>query len=356
MSELATRGGETWVNSPEEAEQLVAEMAATGVDGIKSHGVNSSEIYLALLESAARHGLPFDGHVPYDHNSRNAELDRVCAGVDCWNDFRTMEASALAHVEELIKVVEWSDDSSRQASNESIRQVAQDAAEDGLWVTTTIHLFRSTVDQASDLEGTLAEMEDVIYVHPGVFDSRWGPGANAYADLGSRPWYPEYLTAQEKMLLALYESGALLMSGTDATLPVLVPGFSLHDELETMADVGLSPYEVLRTSTYNPAQYLGELDEFGTVEAGKRADLVLLEGNPLEDITNTRQIAGVMARGRYYSRADLDFMLDLVAQDYETVKTTQTLVKIAFPVVVVMLLVALVWFIVRRRKVSQTSV
>jgi adenine deaminase len=160
------------------------------------------------------------------------------------------------------------------------------------------------------------------------------------------------------MVPALNDSGGLLMSGTDASLAVVVPGFSLHDELETMADVGLSPYDVLKTSTYNPALYLGELQEFGTVEAGKRADLVLLEGNPLEDIANTREIAGVMARGHYYSRADLDLMLDAVAKDYEAVKSTQAIVRIAFPIVVVLLLVALVWFIVRRvrrRKASQVS-
>ena len=65
------------------------------------------------------------------------------------------------------------------------------------------------------------------------------------------------------MLLALSESGVLLMSGTDSSLALLVPGFSLHDELETMADIGLSPYDILKTSTYNPALYLGELEEFG---------------------------------------------------------------------------------------------
>jgi adenine deaminase len=160
------------------------------------------------------------------------------------------------------------------------------------------------------------------------------------------------------MLLALNDSGALLMSGTDAPSAGVVPGFSLHDELETMADVGFSPYDVLRTSTYNPALYLGELDEFGTVELGKRADLVLLEANPLEDIANTREIAGTMVQGHWYSRADLDLMLEAVAQDYEAVKTTQTIVKIAFPIVLVLMLVSVVWLVVRRvrrRKASQAS-
>ena len=148
------------------------------------------------------------------------------------------------------------------------------------------------------------------------------------------------------------------MSGSDVPVRLMVPGFSLHDEFETMADFGLSPYDVLRTSTTNPALYLGELEEFGTVEEGKRADLVLLEANPLEDIANTRQIVGVMVRGRWYSRADLDIMLEAVAKDYEAAETTQTVFEIAFPVVMALLLVALVRFVVcrvRRRRASQVS-
>jgi hypothetical protein len=353
--ERSTRGGKTWVHTPEEAEQLVAEMAAMGVDGIKSHDVDSSEIYLALLASAAKHGLPFDGHIPRDHTfcPDNSDTECVCATKQgCWDDFRSMGVPAIAHIEELLKVVERTD--------QSILQAAQDVAGDGIWVTTSVYLMRSIAEQASDLEGTLAAMPEVKYVHPGVFDGmKWGPGANYYVEVGSRSSYLEFLPALEKMLVALNESGALLMSGTDAATPVMVPGFSLHDELETMADVGLSPYEVLRTTTYNPALYLGELDEFGTVEVGKRADLVLLEENPLDDIANTRQIAGVMVRGRWYSRAELDLMLEMVAQDYDAAKTTQKVVKIAFPIVVVLLLVALVWFFVarraRRRKARQVS-
>ena len=124
---------------------------------------------------------------------------------------------------------------------------------------------------------------------------------------------PEYLAANEKMLVALQETGASVMSGTDAPLPLLVPGVSLHDELEYMVTLGFSPYDALKTSTYNPAEYLGGLEEFGTIEVGKRADIVLLDNNPLEDISNTRQISGVMVRGQWYSRDVLDRMLALVA-------------------------------------------
>jgi hypothetical protein len=82
---------------------------------------------------------------------------------------------------------------------------------------------------------------------------------------------------------------------------------------------------------------------------------VLLEVNHLEVISNTRQIDGVMVRGRWYARADLDLILEAVAKDYEAAETTRTIVRIAFPIVVVLLLAALVWFVVRRRKANQVS-
>lgn len=154
----------------------------------------------------------------------------------------------------------------------------------------------------------------------------------------------------------LNEDGVRLMSGTDTPLAYEVPGFSLHQELETLADVGLSPYDVLKTSTYNPALYLGKLDEFGTIEVGKRADLVLLEANPLDDIMNTRQIAGMMVRGRYFDRSDLDLMLDLVSQDYEAFKTTISIAKVAYPIVVILFLAGVIVRRLRLRKASQASI
>jgi len=159
----------------------------------------------------------------------------------------------------------------------------------------------------------LVAKPEVAFVNPSHFvREEWLSGDNAYSEVDSS-LHSEYLAVLEKMLLALYEAGVPLMSGTDTPLPIMIPGFALHEELEVMVDIGLSPYDVLKTSTYNPAMYLGELDEFGTIEVGKRADLVLLKANPLEDITNTQLIDGVMVRGRWYTRADLDMMLEEVA-------------------------------------------
>ena len=109
------------------------------------------------------------------------------------------------------------------------------------------------------------------------------------------------------IISALKEAGAGLLSGTDACASTMygVPGPSLHQELQRLVLAGLTPYEALETSTRNVAVFFGTLAESGTVEVGKRADLVLLDGNPLEDITNSSNIAGVMIGGRWFSHDTL---------------------------------------------------
>ncbi|MBT3396163.1 MAG: hypothetical protein HN423_03155, partial [Alphaproteobacteria bacterium] len=135
-AERATRGGRRWARTPEEAEQLVVEAKKAGADGIKSHG-QPTEVFVALLESAKKHGLTFDGHAPDDHIF--CQIRDTCAYENptaAWNDYRAMNAGAIAHVEELIKMVELLDPETREASPDSIRHMAQDVADDGLWVST----------------------------------------------------------------------------------------------------------------------------------------------------------------------------------------------------------------------------
>lgn len=354
--ESATKGGKTWVHSIEEAEQYVADLAALGVDGIKAHVVLSTDTYEAIVDAAADQGLPFDGHAPDNIVQRWLMSPTVSEDMsDSWDEFRALGVPALAHIEELIKMVSFSDVRTRQASEASINQMAQDVVDDGMWISTTVHVFTTWDDIAVDQDGVLAATPEIKYLYPDLLYT-WGYYGPVYVNLGSSPYHTNYVDAQEKMLLALNNAGALLLSGTDAVVPMMVPGFSLHDELETMVDIGLSPYEALKTSTYNPALYLGELTEFGTVEEGKRADLVLLEENPLDDIANTREIAGTMIQGHWYSRADLNVILDKVASNYESVKTTQTVYKVLFWLGVGVFSAVLAWYIyyriwrVRRRK------
>jgi imidazolonepropionase-like amidohydrolase len=108
---------------------------------------------------------------------------------------------------------------------------------------------------------------------------------------------------------AMQRAGVPLIAGTDTGNPFCFPGFSLHDELALLVKAGLTPAEALRAATLNPAKFFGLDKTLGTIEQGKLADLVLLDGNPLEDIRNTQRINAVVSNGRLFDRKALDKML-----------------------------------------------
>ena len=103
--------------------------------------------------------------------------------------------------------------------------------------------------------------------------------------------------------------GVPLMIGTDLVTPGIIPGEAVHQEMEIWQDVGIPPVDILRSATLAPVRFMGVEDHLGTVAEGKAASLVLVKGNPLEDVRNTRLIDGVFLRGKYYDRADLDRLL-----------------------------------------------
>jgi imidazolonepropionase-like amidohydrolase len=129
-----------------------------------------------------------------------------------------------------------------------------------------------------------------------------------------------FLNARRQLLKALADVGAPLLMGTDSPQMFNVPGFALHREIRLMQEAGVSPYKVLESGTRNVATYVGkELkldDQFGTIAVGKRADLVLLEANPLSDVANVAARAGVMVRGRWVPKEEIDRGLaDLAARN-----------------------------------------
>ena len=123
----------------------------------------------------------------------------------------------------------------------------------------------------------------------------------------------EFLAVRKALIKALHDAGVPVLLGSDSPQTFNVPGFSIHRELEAMVAAGLTPHEALATGTTAPARFFGTT-EWGAIAPGRAADLVLLDANPLDDIGNTRRVAGVMVRGRWLDRAEIDAGLEAIVE------------------------------------------
>ena len=145
---------------------------------------------------------------------------------------------------------------------------------------------------------------------PSDMEKQWLSGAN---NVGEQPVSDSaqiFTDWSFEMAKRIQDQGIPIMTGTDCPIFFLMPGYSLHDEFMLLTRAGLSPMEILKASTYNPAKYFDMENELGLIKEGYWADLVLLDADPLADIDNTRRIQAVFKQGQYYSRSDLDAMLE----------------------------------------------
>lgn len=288
------------IATPDDARRAVLEQKAAGYDEIKIHGAVPAEAYDTLCAVARRAGIPVVGHAP-----RNLPFRAM---VRCGQ-------SDISHAEEFIYsyfAYDVSDSSARR-----IPQAADSTRRAGMHVTATLVTYRRILAQVENLDSLMAATP-TRYVRPGelVF---WQRENNRYV----RNWTAAGVAKlrarwrfQVELVHALFHAGVPLMIGSDAIGPMWVPGWASREELRIFVnDVGMSPYEALRAATTVPAAFLGEAKEVGTVVRGKRADLVLLEGNPLADIRQTERIAGVMVRGRWLPKKEIALRLETVARD-----------------------------------------
>jgi hypothetical protein len=180
----------------------------------------------------------------------------------------------------------------------------------GVWNGLTLFLFQRIVGPAS-VEALAAEPE-MRYVPRKTLDAWSGMLRQVRASPDGAAGAPRYLALRDQIARALHAAGAGLFVSSDSPQFFMVPGFATHQEMEAMAHAGLPAYAVLEAATRNPATYLGRTAEHGTVAAGRRADLLLLDADPLADVRNTRRIAGVMVRGRWLPAPELARMLAAV--------------------------------------------
>jgi imidazolonepropionase-like amidohydrolase len=199
-----------------------------------------------------------------------------------------------------------------------LERIARESAAAGIWVTTTLVVPDYVRRQAGDEFFTLIQRPEMRYLTPATRDqwinnNRFRPPP-PMAPLQSAIW-SSWTELLSRLTRELHEANVPLLAGSDAGGPPgVLPGFSLHEELRLLVEAGLTPYAALRTATVNAAAYLDAGQEFGMVAEGHRADLVLLTGNPLDDIGHIRSRVGVMKRGRWFTSDELDAALELLAE------------------------------------------
>jgi imidazolonepropionase-like amidohydrolase len=304
-----------YMPTPEEAERAVIEQKRAGYDIIKIHGDFSAEAYRRLFEAARKEKIRVIGHAP-----RNLG---AMAMVEQRQD-------AVAHSEEYLysyfyfgrkTPVRDADEETRlrfiAEQEKRIPEIARATAGARTWVVANLSAYKTIGQQAADISTVLARPE-MKYVPPRIY-ANWTPQNNTYVKRFSDDRSRWILRANygllEKLVRGFRDEGVRLIAGTDAPIPSIVPGYSIHDELQYLVEAGLTPYEALKTATSNAAEFLGIADG-GRIAAGNRADLVLLESNPFEEIASTRRIAGVMARGRWLGSDDLQNMLKELLASY----------------------------------------
>jgi len=206
-----------------------------------------------------------------------------------------------------------------RTTDAGLARIARETAAAGIWVTPNLVTLDYIRRQAGDEFHTLIQRPEMRYLRPAT-RNRW-INNNPYrvpavmAPMQSAIWQ-NYTDLMSRLVGELHEANVPLLAGSDAVGPAgVLPGSSLHEELSLLVRAGLTPYEALRTATVNAAAYLDAEREFGRIAAGLRADLLLLTGNPLDDIDQVRTRVGVMKRGRWFSADELETALAQLAEE-----------------------------------------
>jgi imidazolonepropionase-like amidohydrolase len=297
------------IATPEDGRRAVDDLKHRGVDFIKLQSLIPRDAVFAIAEEARKEDIPFEGHVP----------DSVKAS--------EMSAAGMRSFEHLIGIFEGSspleDEFLKGGKSETKFLASYDPAlAAGLAATLAKNQTWQCPTLVWERGGNLIDVTDFSkdprakYVPDAWKTHTW----KIFADEVKQGFNEDNLETRKKFIekelevvALLHKAGVPFLAGTDTPPGVYIfPGFSLHEELQRFVAAGFTPLEALQTATLNPVKFFHMEEQLGAIEHGKSADLVLLEANPLENIANTQKIAAVVANGHYFSRGDLDKLLQRV--------------------------------------------
>ena len=290
----------TWVATAAEAREAVRQAKDEGYDKIKVYSFLNQESYDAIVATARELGMDVIGHVPMSLSVEYV-LD---AG-----------QKMIAHTEEIAKHAGGRYDAA------SIDYFASQIAEHGVWMIATL-VATGTILRFFDAPDSLLAGPDAVYFRHPMQLGVWSfEATNLYAPIPPETrnrLREDFERFQRPLTKAFYDRGGKLLAGSDAMMIGLLPGFSLQKELQELVGVGLTPFQALRTATANPFEYLGESERAGTIAVGKQSDLLLLEENPLADVSNASQVAGLLIRGRWIGGDEIQEKMRELAASFGT--------------------------------------
>jgi imidazolonepropionase-like amidohydrolase len=295
--------GQTVV-SPDSGAAMVRAQKKAGYDFLKLHPGLTKEKFDAIVKTAKEVNIPFAGHVSFDVGVWRA-IEAGYASIDHMDGFVECLVPGIDSMKEQ-QTGPFGMFIGKNADAAGITKLMTALRDHHIWVVPTQCLAERWFTPEKDADA-LSQEPEMIYMAPATVNN-W---ITAKKNLMANPGYHaqdvnSFIQLRRRLINECNKNKVGLLLGSDAPQIFNVPGFSLHHELKYLVKAGLTPYEALRTGTVNIAQYLKLNGDMGTIREGAVSDLVLLNGNPLQNIDNTKNIAGVMLGNWWLSKPYID--------------------------------------------------
>src|SRR5687768_320355 len=310
------QGNNFVVKTEEEAREAIRKSKAAGYDFIKVTTFVPPAIYEAAVDEAAKQGIRVVGHADREYVTapRAWKAKQQIEHLDGYMEqILRDDAPTKGSVSDLYMSDPKNWESIDYIDEAKIPIVAKKSVEANPFIDPTQHFFKNTFALPRSEESIRAQPDFRFY--PAKVQEQW---LNWYKKSRlitqvSLERKAKWIDARNKLIKAIHDAGGKIMAGSDTPEFLWLYGFAMHHELKALRDVGIGNYAALAAGTRNPHEFLGTLTKAGTIEKGKRADLILLNKNPLDDIAATYDRSGVMLKGKWYSQAELNAWLDEIA-------------------------------------------
>ena len=306
------------VTNEEQAREAVRRAKRDGYDYVKLTFFITRPVYDAVIDEALKQNIRVIGHVDRQVGlSRALEAKQQIEHLDGYFEAMIPESAGLAGSTSGVFVWQakaW--ESLDVLDEKKIPELARKTAAANPFSCPTLTFLKTSFGTGQTDEQVTGRAGYRFYP-PKLQKEMDEPRHHFWANPPSAERRARYVDYRNKLTKAIYDAGGKIMAGSDSPEWLLLYGFSLHTEMKNLVEAGLSNYAALEAATRNPAAFFGTLAKTGTIEKGKRADLVLLEANPLDNITNTERRAGVMLKGKYYTQTELNSWLDEIAPRFQ---------------------------------------